>query len=105
MRLFSRAGHVAVGLVLLTGIINSWVIVGHLPVEWHVTYQRLLLVKIAVVCTMCGIAVVDRYLIVPQFRTHPGVARTALIAGAAGEIALGLFAFALVASFGLDDPG
>lgn len=104
MRLFSRAGHLAVGLVVLTGLINSWVIVGHQPFEWHVPYQRYLLLKIAVVGAMCAIALVDRYVILPQFRASPLFARTALIGGAAYEIALGLLAFALVASFGLDDP-
>lgn len=104
MRLFSRAGHVAVGLVLLTGIVNIWVIVGHLPFEWHVTYQRYLLLKVAVVGIMCAIAVVDRYVIVPLCPTDPRFARSALMAGAACEIALGLCAFALVATFGLEDP-
>jgi putative copper resistance protein D len=101
---FSRAGHLAVGLVVLTGLINSWVIVGHLPFEWYFPYQRYLLLKTAVVGAMCAIALVDRYVIVPQFRARPSFARTALIGGAACEIALGLFAFALVASFGLEDP-
>ncbi len=104
MRLFSRAGHVAVGLVLLTGIVNIWVIVGHLPFEWHVTYQRYLLLKVAVVGIMCAIAVVDRYVIVPRCPTDSRFARRALMAGAACEIALGLCAFALVATFGLEDP-
>ncbi|NEK39475.1 hypothetical protein [Rhizobium leguminosarum] len=43
-------------------------------------------------------------MIVPLNRNHPETSRNVLMVGAALEIALGLLAFALVASFALEDP-
>lgn len=68
MMRFSRYGHLAVALTLLTGIINTLLIVGW-PCQWHLTlYSELLCVKAALVVMMVGIALINRYLLVPRFR-------------------------------------
>lgn len=101
---FSRFGHIAVGLVLTTGVANVLLIPGRL--SWNVSspYQRELLAKIAAIAAMTIIAVANRYLIVPLGRNRPAASATLLYVGAFLEISLGLFAFALVASFGLENP-
>ncbi|MGO8243484.1 CopD family protein [Rhizobium johnstonii] len=104
MQRFSALGHAAVALVLLSGATNTWLIVGRLSLHPNSPYQWKLLVKIAVALAMTCLAIANRYLIVPLNRNHPETSRNVLIVGAALEIALGLLAFALVASFGLEDP-
>ncbi|MBW6425580.1 hypothetical protein KX729_29670 [Rhizobium sp. XQZ8] len=60
--------------------------------------------KIAATLAMTCMALANRYLIVPMRGRHPTRSRTLLVAGCGLEILLGLVAFALVASLGLDDP-
>ena len=68
MMRFSRYGHLAVALTLLTGISNTLFIVGW-PDRWHASlYLGLLLVKVALAGMMAGIALLNRYLLVPRFR-------------------------------------
>jgi putative copper resistance protein D len=104
MTRFSRIGRVAVALVLVTGVGNVALILGHLPRNVSSPYGAGLLFKTAAVAAMTGIALANRYLIVPLANRHPGTASRLLIVGTALEVCLGLLAFALVASFGLDDP-
>lgn len=101
---FSRLGHVAVALVLTTGAANVLFTPGRLIWDVSSPYQIALFAKVAAVAAMTSIAVVNRYLIVPLGQNRPATRARLLIAGATLEIALGLIAFALVASFGLESP-
>jgi putative copper resistance protein D len=101
---FSSFGHIAVALVLTTGAANVLLIPGRLSWDVSSPYQIELLAKITAVAAMTSIAVANRYLIVPLSQSRPATTGTLLIAGATLEIALGLIAFALVASFGLESP-
>jgi copper resistance protein D len=101
---FSRIGHLVVALVLLSGLANTLLILGHLPTDPHSPYQLQLLLKIAVALAMTCLAVVNRYLFVPIYRRDPTRSQRLLVMGASAEIALGAIALSLVASFGLDDP-
>jgi len=49
-------------------------------------------------------ALANRYLIVPLCQNYPDASKHLLVAGSMLEICLGLLAFGIVASFGLDDP-
>jgi putative copper resistance protein D len=70
MMRFSRYGHVAVAAVLLSGIINSLMILGwSLPLES--SYVRLLGVKVVFVAVMIIIALYNRYFLVPRFNRSP----------------------------------
>ncbi len=100
---FSRAGHVAVALVILSGVANSLLIIGGLPLDWSVAYQRLLSLKIALAMLMMLIAVFNRYGLVPLMgRSHS--AGKALAAGTVGEIMIAVCVVALVAWFGTLEP-
>lgn len=101
---FSTAGHLAVTIVVLSGIANMFLILGKLPDDWTSQYQRLLVIKIALVLVMIAIAVANRYVFVPRMRRQPGSMR-ALAAGTIGEIAAGLAVLGLVAWFGMMEPG
>lgn len=101
---FSRFGHGAVALVLLSGVLATALITGRWPVDLTSPYDALLDVKIASVLAMTGLALINRYMLVPRLASsaHGGgrILRLATLA----EIPLGLAALALVAVFGLMDP-
>ncbi|MFV9686634.1 copper homeostasis membrane protein CopD [Pantoea sp. KXB45] len=68
MMRFSRYGHLAVALTLLSGVINSLMIAGW-PLTWQDSrYIELLLCKVLLVALMVGVALFNRYWLVPRFR-------------------------------------
>ena len=103
LRRFSLAGHIAVALAIATGAANTLFIVGHPPADWSSPYQVLLSAKIAVVAVMVGLALANRYTVMPLLGAD-AEAVTALRRGTIAEIGLGLAAIALVAAFGTLDP-
>ena len=105
LRGFSRAGHAAVALVLLSGVLGTALILGRWPVDLASPYEALLDLKIACVLAMTGLALVNRYVVVPRRVRDPARAGLALRLGTSAEVALGFAALALVATFGLLDPG
>lgn len=100
---FSTAGHIAVAVVILSGVANMLLILGRLPTDWTIDYQRLLAIKIGLVAMMTLTAILNRYVFVPRLarRSH---SISALTAGTAAEIILGLFVIGLVAWFGMLAP-
>lgn len=68
MMRFSRYGHLAVALTLLSGVINSLMIAGW-PLMWHDSrYSVLLLCKVLLVAMMVLVALINRYWLVPRLR-------------------------------------
>jgi putative copper resistance protein D len=100
---FSNTGHVVVALVVATGVINTILVLGTWPVAPNSPYQMLLDAKIAVVAVMIGLAVINRYVLVPQLRagtaTLPQIKRNTMTI-----LLLGWGALALVSLFGLLEP-
>src|SRR5215472_12565951 len=89
---FSQIGYAAVALLLITGTVNSLMLVGSLPALFGTPYGRLLAVKIALVLAMVGLALVNRLRFVPRLGT-PGSAIAALRAlswSVAAEQAIGI---------------
>lgn len=101
---FSFWGHVAVILVVITGMINSLVILGHWPIEVGSFYQRLLMAKIALVILMVSVALTNRYVIVPAMRQQPKIAQFGLVTACWVEIFLGGAVLFLVSLFATYDP-
>lgn len=101
---FSLMGHGAVALVLATGILNTVLILRRWPTDLSTPYTALLDVKIGLVLLMVAIAITNRYVLVPRFKTGvPGTDR-AIARLTISEIVLGIFVLALVAIFGSLDP-
>lgn len=100
---FSRAGHVAVALVLVSGAINTALVLGRWPTDLSSPYEALLDVKLLCVAGMAGLAIANRYLVVPRLGRRPA-AEAALRRATLAEIALGFAVLALVGVFGLLDP-
>ncbi|TMV79696.1 copper homeostasis membrane protein CopD, partial [Thioclava sp. BHET1] len=103
---YSRMGHVAVALVLLTGAINGWLVLGRWPLDLARSYDLLLDLKIVAVLAMVLLAVINRYHFVPRLRGVDALAaRRSLLRGTLIEVGLALAALALVAGFATMDPG
>jgi putative copper export protein/mono/diheme cytochrome c family protein len=105
-RRFSAFAVVVVGVLLLTGLSNTWFLVGSLPRLLGTTYGQLLLLKIALVIAMVAVAAVNRLVLMPRLRDAAGAAgvlsrlrRNGLI-----EIALGLVILAVVGTLGTTPP-
>jgi copper resistance protein D len=104
LRRFSRAGHLAVAIVLATGVANMLMIVHGLPVHWSLPYQLLLAIKIALVGAMVLLAIVNRYVFAPRMANEDDRGLSALRRGTIAEIVLALVVVALVAAFGMLQP-
>jgi putative copper resistance protein D len=101
---FSTAGHIAVAAVIASGIVNTLLVLGHWPADWSSPYQAMLAAKIVVAAAMIGIALINRYALVPRIVASRQGPLKAIRLGVAGEIALGLFAVGLVSVFGMLEP-
>jgi copper resistance protein D len=101
---FSRTGYLAVSLVLITGVIGTWVMLGSWP-SWSASpYQFWLTLKLAVVAVMLGLAATNRFVFTPALRSRPDPSRAALWRMTLGEVVLGFTILALVAHFGALPP-
>lgn len=68
---FSGVGTVAVVLVILSGLVNGWFLVGpdHLRGVFTTLYGRLLLIKLALFMAMLGLAALHRWRLTPRLET------------------------------------
>ncbi|AYR24597.1 copper resistance protein CopD [Herbaspirillum rubrisubalbicans] len=103
LRRFSNVGHAVVALVLLSGLCNTWLILGGLPLDWRFPYQVLLALKILVAVMMVLIAIFNRYVLVPAMR-HDRSALDRLRRLSLLEIGLGWLALLLLAWLGMLQP-
>lgn len=101
---FSSFGQVAVVIVLATGLINTWLVLGRLPLDVSSSYQALLLAKIGLVGLMLTSALVNRYALTPRLYDSPG-SLSQLRWSAAVEIVAGLGVIGLVSAIGILPPG
>lgn len=66
---FSPVGVIIVALITVSGLVNSWMLVGsdHLFSAVTTLYGQLLLVKLVLFATMLGLAALNRYRLTPAF--------------------------------------
>lgn len=101
---FSYYGHFAVVVVVVTGIINSWLIVGAIPARFN-NYIILLLIKALIVGLMVIVALINRYILVPRFKlTDQELNQKLFVLLTIVELILSLGALALVALFATLTP-
>ena len=101
---FSLLGTVCVGIILVTGSVNGWFLVGNGPALTGTGYGRLLLVKIALFAAMVAVAAINRWRLTPLIRTDAAAALPALCRNAAIEAALGLGIVMIVSVLGTLPP-
>jgi len=101
---FSTWGHIAVAVVILTGVINGGLILQRWPTNMHSPYELLLVCKALLVAVMVVAAVYNRYRLVPQLAHHSPLAQQRTIAVCWLELGLALLVIALVSLFATLSP-
>ncbi len=109
---FSGLGTVLVALLVATGAINSWFLVGlgHLSGLWTTPYGRLLSLKLLLFVVMLGLAAANRFQLTPALARGLGssddehTALASLRRSVLIETCVGLAVLALVAWFGTLAP-
>ncbi len=106
---FSALGILCVATLVVSGIINAWILVGSFRGLIETGYGWLLMFKIAVFAIMLAFAAANRFWLTPRLAAVPaskvqrdalrGLTRNSLI-----EIALGLVIFAVVGVLGTLHP-
>jgi copper resistance protein D len=103
LRRFSGMGHVAVAVVIATGAINTWLILGGWSINIGSIYQRLLVAKILLVIAMIVLATINRYAFLPRLKRN-SCAIQRLYRSTLIEIFLGLMVIGLVSYFATLEP-
>jgi copper resistance protein D len=103
---FSQIGYVAVVLLAITGTVNSIMLVGSFGAFVTNPYGRLLAVKIALFLTMIGLALTNRFRLVPRLSKEENatIPLQALTRSVLAEQAIGLAILAVVAVLGTWPP-
>ncbi|WP_140918101.1 copper homeostasis membrane protein CopD [Limnobaculum xujianqingii] len=101
---FSQVGHLAVILVIFTGIINSVLILQRWPVNWSSAYLQLLGIKVFLVMMMVMIALYNRYRLVPEMNQQGSNAMRYFVLFTVLEILLGILVLSLVSLFATLSP-
>jgi putative copper export protein len=110
---FFWLGIACVGVLIATGFVNTWYLVGSVPALIGTEYGHLLLPKIAFFGMMLALAAVNQFHLAPHFdrsvarRTPHAAAPTlrALRRNATIEAVLGFFVIAVVSGLGTVPPG
>ena len=104
MMRFSGWGHLAVALVVITGMLNAMIVLPEwLPAHFH-PYNILLLAKTLLVMMMCGIALYNRYSLVPRFQRSGDRAQYTFIRTTLAEVLLSALVLLLVSVFATLEP-
>ncbi|MDB5409514.1 MAG: hypothetical protein JWL84_4426 [Rhodospirillales bacterium] len=110
-RRFSPIGVLCVATLTLSGIVNSWLLVGDLPHLLGTEYGRLLILKVALFAAMVAVAALNRMSLTPRLvasGSNDARARTALAGlfrNVVIEAILGLAVVWIVGSLGQLPPG
>lgn len=104
LRRFSSAGHAAVAGVLLSGAINTMLVLGRWPTDWSSPYQLMLSLKILLTAAMVALAILNRYVFVPRMKNAAPAAIASIRRSTLIEICLGMAILALVSVFGMLEP-
>lgn len=105
-RRFSALGVACVAVLLVSGTVNAWYLVGTIPALIATPYGQVLLAKLIVVAAMLWLAAVNRWRLVPRLAAggDSGTIARRLARHATIEAALGLGVIALVAALGTMIP-
>ena len=106
---FSHLGMAAVAVLLATGLINSWYLVGSVDALLHTHYGKLLLLKLTLFAGMVAIAAFNWSRLTPALVQTGNIeaaqkARRRLCRNAAVETAAGALIIAIVAVLGTQPP-
>ena len=103
-RRFSTLGAACVAVLLLSGILNAWYLVGTPQALIGTRYGQTLLLKLGFVAAILLLASVNRWQLVPRLAARDGHASRRLLRHVAIEAALSLGVIAIVALLGTMIP-
>jgi putative copper resistance protein D len=105
---FSGMGYVAVAVLVASGLVNGWYLVGSLNGLVGTSYGQLLLVKICLFAGMLCLAVANRFWLVPLLRRVDEVGRVLSLGRlrrhVVAEWTLGLLVILIVSALGTMEP-
>ncbi len=105
---FSMMGYIAVAILVASGLINSWFLVGSFTDLVATTYGRLLLLKLALFAAMVGFAGVNRFVVVPLLVRSAAIGAKpslrGLLINVAAEQSLGFAIVLIVSLLGIIEP-
>jgi putative copper resistance protein D len=102
---FSTLGVVSVAALVISGIVNAWILVGSFRGLIFSGYGVVLMLKLAVFAAMLGFAAVNRFWLTPRLAGSPDdAALRQLTRNSVIEIALGFLVFAIVGVLGTLHP-
>jgi putative copper resistance protein D len=104
---FSTLGIVSVATLAMTGLVNSWILVGSFRGLRVTEYGQVLMLKLVVFAAMLVFAAVNRFALTPRLIVSSGNDREAvrrLMRNSTVEIGLGLAIFAIVGVLGTLHP-
>lgn len=107
LRRFSGMGYVAVALLIATGLVNSWFLVGSISRLITTSYGQLLTLKLGLFLAMLGLAAANRFWLLPALARHDDRQpqyRTRLRYHVLGEQALGSLVLIIVSVLGTLEP-
>jgi putative copper resistance protein D len=104
VRRFSCLGIVSVATLVISGIINAWILVGSFRALVVTGYGWILMLKIAVVVVMVTLAAVNRLWLTPRLAAPEDKSLHALTRNTVAEIVLGLLIFVIVGLLGTLHP-
>ncbi len=104
---FSMLAIFSVGLLLASGVVNTWYLAGNAPALLGTTYGHLLLVKISLFAVLLLVAAVNRLRLTPRLDGRGGALRaiTQLKHSALFETAIGVGVLSIVGLLGIMPPG
>jgi len=101
---FSIMGMVSVAVLLATGLVNAWILVGSFHALIVTEYGQLLLLKLGVVAAMLALAATNRLWLTPRLALAGEGTLRWLARNGAIEFALGLAVLAIVGMLGTLHP-
>ncbi len=104
-RRFSTLAAGSVGVLVASGLINAWYLVGDVPALIGTDYGRLLLSKLALFAAMLVLAMVNRWYLMPQLVANDRGALRWLRRNAIFETAAGFAVVTIVGALGITVPG
>ena len=103
LKAFSNNSFRVVGLLVITGCVNAWLMMGSWEALVTTLYGNLLIGKIVLVGVMVGLGCYNRFVLIPQIHPTPGtfhqLRRTVLV-----ESALMVAVLLLVGTMGMTTP-
>jgi len=106
---FSSLGMVSVATLIVTGVVNGWILVGSFRGLLATEYGRVLMLKLGIFAAMLAVAAINRFYLMPRLAlpSANGVRLDALgqiMRNSVIEIALGLAILAIVGMLGMMHP-